>query len=83
MKRADIIFVKESTQNAMTYEWYVKLKGHDSRTYINYKDGRTVAEEYSIDRLPAAVRSFINSHKAEQFSSDEYADATYTTYIYR
>ena len=78
--KSNIDFIKRSELNGVTYCWFVVMKSHrvsDSREYINYDGNRTCVMDYSINRLPAAVRAFIQEH-SETLSLDngEYKEYT-------
>ncbi len=79
----NIEFVKELTEDGITYNWFVMLKSKntsDSRHYANYENGRTVVREYRKEDLPKAVQSFIVSHKRELFTQ---IDDKHCQFIYR
>lgn len=61
----NIAFVREQTQDDMTYCWFVVMKSgrvSDSRRFINLENDRTVCKAYPVERLPKAVQSFIRKH---------------------
>ena len=82
----NIEFVKERTLDGMTYGWAVALKGGVSqlRDYTNYdENGRTIAAEYSLDRLPKTVQKYVQSHNAKTWASDTNKDGSeFVVYIY-
>lgn len=82
MSKNNISFVKRSEKDGMTYNWFVKMKDGQGHDYINYRNGRTVAEEYNIDRLPKAVKSFVEEHN-EGIWTDERESTGFAVYIYR
>ena len=85
LTKNNIKFVKRIEKDEVTYCWFVMMKSgriSDAREYINYLNGRTTAEEYSMDRLPAAVRNFVNEHE-ESIFCDARETAGYVEYIYR
>ena len=78
-----IEFVKERTLNGMTYGWFVAMRYYgesDARNYSNYENGRTVATEYPVDRLPETVQKFIQKSDRKEWSKigDDFVE-----YIYR
>lgn len=78
----NIKFVKRMESDGITYEWFVAMKSNrvsDSRMFINYENNRTVVKEFGIDRLPAIVRKFVETHKEEVFSATD----NHTVYIFR
>lgn len=85
MTKNNIKFVKRLEKDGMTYGWHIAMKSNrisDSREYINYRNGRTVAEEYKLDRLPKAVQSFVKEHE-ESIWTDERETTGFAHYIYR
>jgi len=85
MTKNNIKFVKRLEKDGMTYGWFVSMKSNrisDCREYINYRNGRTVVEEYELDRLPKTVRDFVESHE-ESIFTDERETTGFATYIYR
>jgi hypothetical protein len=80
----NIKFVKEHTNNGMTYAWFVSLKEQAfSREFINYnEEGRTICAEYPKNKLPKEVQKFLEGKTAELFST--YGEnEEFVTYIYR
>ena len=64
----NIAHVWRMEMNGMTYSYFVALKSgrvSDSRNFINYENGRTVAKEYPAEWLPVSVRKFIQKHDEE------------------
>lgn len=82
MAKKNISFVKRLEKDGIIYSWFVKLKDGTAYDYINYRNGRTVAEEYSIDRLPKAVQGFVKEHK-ESIWTEERESTGFAVYIYR
>lgn len=85
MTKNNIKFIKRLEKDGMTYGWHIAMKSNrisDSREYINYRNGRTVAEEYKLDRLPKAVQSFVKEHE-ESIWTDERESTGFAVYIYR
>lgn len=80
----NIKFVKELQLDGIAYEYYVSIKGGDSRTYINYENNKTVAKEYEFERLPKAVQNFIKNHqhRCRLFSEVEYKGSINSCYVY-
>jgi hypothetical protein len=70
----NIHFVKEYTQDGMTYAWFVVMKSNrvsDTRSYINYdENGRTTAKEYPKEWLPKTVQKFIDQSNREEFTPE-------------
>ena len=82
LTKNNIRFVKRLEMDGITYGWFVSMVGgriSDSREYINYADGKTVATEYSFDRLPAAVRAFVEGHQESIFTDGN--DSGFMEYI--
>lgn len=83
----NIQFVKEQTLDGRAYGWFVSVKGgaseaRDFRDYDVY--GRSTSSEYSADRLPKTVQRYIESHRAETFTTFTNPDGSvFTEYIYR
>lgn len=78
----NIQFVKRMESDGITYEWFVAMKSNrvsDSRMFTNYENNRTVVKEFGIDRLPATVRKFVETHKEEVFSTND----NHTVFIYK
>lgn len=85
MAKKNISFVKRLEKDGMTYCWFVSMKSNcisDAREYINYRDGKTVAEEYKIDRLPKAVQDFVKDNQESIWTDDKEATG-FAVYIYR
>lgn len=82
MAKKNIRFVKRIEKEGTTYNWFVKMKDGTAHDYINYRNGRTVAEEYKLDRLPKAVQSFVKEHE-ESIWTDERETTGFAHYIYR
>lgn len=82
MTKNNIKFVKRLEKEGTTYNWFVKMKDGTAHDYINYRNGRTVAEEYKLDRLPKAVQSFVKEHE-ESIWTDERETTGFAHYIYR
>ena len=78
----NIDFVKELTEDGMSYNWFVALKDiRDSRHFFYCdKDGRSIVKEYKKEDLPKSVQSFIASHERKQFAR---IDARHYQYIYK
>ena len=67
--------VKQLIMNGTTYAWFVKGDTpcvSDSREYINYENGKTVAKEYPKERLPKGIQRYINSHRCAVWDVREY-----------
>lgn len=81
----NIVFVKQSVYNGVTYSWFVKAGRYvsDCQSFINYENGKTVVEDYPLESLPKSVQKFVSKRKAELFSSDEIGKNNFTIYIYR
>ena len=77
--------VKRLEKDGMTYGWHIAMKSNrisDSREYVNYRNGKTVVEEYKLDRLPKAAQSFVKEHE-ESIFTDERESTGFAVYIYR
>ena len=81
----NIVFVKQSVYNGVTYSWFVKTGKYvsDCRDFINCKDGKTVVKDYPLESLPKSVQKFVSKRKAELFSSCGTDDNKFEFYIYR
>lgn len=73
--------------DGMTYSYFVALKSRqvsDSRNFINYENGRTVAKEYPAEWLPAAVRKFLQKHDEElQYEMVDKDGKVWRHYLYQ
>lgn len=80
----NIGFVKELTEDGVTYNWYVAMKNYrtiDGRCYCHYSpEGRTIVKEYKKEDLPKSVQAFINSHERTVFTQ---TDENHIHYIYK
>ena len=80
----NIDFVKELTEDGISYNWFVAMKSGricDSIHYAHYdKDRRTIVKEIKKEDLPKTVQKFIDTHERMQF---EKIDARHYCYIYK
>ena len=84
----NIVAVKELTRYGMTYGWVLDMrngKEKEAREFINYREGKTVIEEYERERLPKAVQNFLLKHFPQQIEEaykGQYEQG-FTHYIYK
>lgn len=79
-----IKFVKVLMKDDIRYEWFVALKGGETRCYNIYENGKTVADyDIGVWQLPKSVEKFVTARKAELYTSSEDKGNTFSTYIYR
>ena len=80
----NIAFVKELTEDGISYNWFVAMKNGlccDSRAYAHYDEtGRTTVKEIKKEDLPKSVQVFIDSHERKLFTR---IDEGHYQYIYR
>lgn len=79
----NIDFVKELTEDGISYNWFVAMKSGrmcDSIHYAHYKNGVSIVKEIKKEDLPKTVQKFIDSHERKLFDR---IDARHYQYIYK